>query len=87
MKAYTLEESSRLAKAVFELSAEQDLHLALAQVPVSFFGPDAWPNAPSDSKVTCLRSVLMKPEHLDWVDAIWEKLGQAAAQAIGSTKQ
>ncbi len=87
MKAYTLEESSRLAKAVFELAAEQDLHLALAQVRVSFFGPDAWPNVPSDSKVTCLRSVLMKPEHLDWVDAIWEKLGQAAAQAIGSTKQ
>ena len=87
MKAYTLEESSRLAKAVFELAAEQDLHLALAQVPVSFFGPDAWPNVPLDSKVTCLRSVLMKPEHLDWVDAIWEKLSQAAAQAIGSTKQ
>jgi glutamate/tyrosine decarboxylase-like PLP-dependent enzyme len=87
MKAYTLEESSRLAKAVFELAAEQDLHLALAQVPVNFFGPDAWPNVPSDSKVTCLRSVLMKPEHLDWVDAIWEKLDQAAAQAIGSTKQ
>ena len=87
MKAYTLEESSGLAKAVFELAAEQDLHLALAQVPVSFFGPDAWPNVPLDSKVTCLRSVLMKPEHLDWVDAIWEKLSQAAAQAIGSTKQ
>jgi tyrosine decarboxylase / aspartate 1-decarboxylase len=87
MKAYTLEESSRLAKAVFERAAEQDLHLALVQVPVSFFGPDAWPNVPSDSKVTCLRSVLMKPEHLDWVDAIWEKLNQAAAQAIGSTKQ
>ena len=24
--------------------------------------------------VTCLRSVLMKPEHLDWIDEIWKIL-------------
>ena len=82
VKAYTSEESSRLAKTVFDLAAEQDLHLALAQVPISFFGTEAWPNSPSDGKVTSLRSVLMKPEHLNWVDAIWEKLTHAAAQAI-----
>lgn len=82
MKAHTLEESSRLAAAVFHFAAEQDLHLALAQVPITFFGPDAWPDAPADAKVTCLRSVLMKPEHLDWVDAIWNRLSQAAAKAI-----
>lgn len=82
VKAYTLEESSRLAMAIFDRAAEQDLHLALAQVPIAFFGSGAWPNAPSDRKVTCLRSVLMKPEHLDWVDAIWERFSQAAAHAI-----
>jgi glutamate/tyrosine decarboxylase-like PLP-dependent enzyme len=82
MKACTLESSSRLASLVFDLAAKEDLHLALAQVPVSFFGPDAWPSAPADGKVTCLRSVLMKPEHLDWVDAIWDKLSHAVSQAI-----
>jgi tyrosine decarboxylase / aspartate 1-decarboxylase len=87
VKAYTLKESSRLATAIFDLAAEQDLHLALAQVPISFFGPDAWPGAPSDGKVTCLRSVLMKPEHLHWMDAIWEKLSHATSKAIGSTNQ
>jgi tyrosine decarboxylase/aspartate 1-decarboxylase len=87
VKACTLEESSRLATAVFDLAAEQDLHLALAQVPVTFFGPGAWPEAPSDGKVTCLRSVLMKPEHLNWVDAIWEKLSHAVSKAIGPANQ
>jgi len=82
MKASTVDESSRLATAVFDLAAKHDLHLALAQVPISFFGPDAWPGAPSDGKVTCLRSVLMKPEHLNWVDAIWDRLSQAVSQAI-----
>ncbi|WP_222439723.1 pyridoxal phosphate-dependent decarboxylase family protein [Alloacidobacterium dinghuense] len=82
VKACTLEESSRLATAVFDLAAKQDLHLALAQVPVNFFGPETWPGAPADGRVTCLRSVLMKPEHLNWVDAIWEKLSHAVSKAI-----
>jgi tyrosine decarboxylase / aspartate 1-decarboxylase len=84
VKACTLEESSRLAVAVFDLAAEQDLHLALAQVPVSLFKADAWPEAPTDGKLTCLRSVLMKPEHLQWVDAIWEKLSYAVSKALAS---
>ncbi|HEX3436427.1 MAG TPA: aminotransferase class V-fold PLP-dependent enzyme [Pseudacidobacterium sp.] len=81
MKADTLEGSSRLAKRVFDLAANQNLHLALAQIPVAYFESDAWQNAQRDSTVTCLRSVLMKPEHLEWVDAIWERLSEAAAQA------
>jgi hypothetical protein len=31
--------------------------------------------------ITCLRSVLMKPEHLDWVGRIWERL-ESAAEAV-----
>ncbi|MGI8504660.1 MAG: hypothetical protein ACR2LR_26545 [Hassallia sp.] len=30
--------------------------------------------------LTCLRSCLMKPEHLDWVDDIWQLLQQATDQ-------
>jgi hypothetical protein len=33
--------------------------------------------------VTCLRSVLMKPEHQAWLDQIWERLTAAAAEVIG----
>ena len=28
--------------------------------------------------VTCLRSCLMKPEHLDWLDRIWQILAEIA---------
>lgn len=87
VKACTLEESSRLATAIFNYAAEEDLHLALAQVPINFFGSGEWPEAPSDGKVTCLRSVLMKPEHLDWVDEIWKRLSHAASKAMRSANQ
>jgi glutamate/tyrosine decarboxylase-like PLP-dependent enzyme len=78
VKADTLQESSQRAKEVFDRAAQKDLHLALAQVPAKCFGPNAWRDAQPESKVTCLRSVLMKPEHLDWVDEIWKRLSRAA---------
>jgi hypothetical protein len=33
--------------------------------------------------ISCLRSVLMKPEHLEWADQIWEKLVAATEQVVG----
>ena len=30
--------------------------------------------------VTCLRSVLMKPEHFDWVERIWELLSKSTEE-------
>ena len=77
VKASTLESSSRLAQTIFNRSAESGLHLALVQLPVRFFGGGHWPGVSSETKVTCLRSVLMKPEHLDWLDRIWQRLQQA----------
>jgi hypothetical protein len=71
-------EASRLAQAIFDEAAKRDLHLALAQLPVGLFPEGAWPDAALHSTVTCLRSVLMKPEHLDWVDRIWEILAAAS---------
>jgi hypothetical protein len=34
--------------------------------------------------ITCLRSVLMKPEHLDWVGRIWERLEAATGEVLGA---
>jgi hypothetical protein len=33
--------------------------------------------------VTCLRSVLMKPEHFEWLDRIWQAFQQACGEALG----
>jgi tyrosine decarboxylase/aspartate 1-decarboxylase len=64
--------SSNLAQQIFDHAAALDLHLALVQLPEAFFGSTA-----SQAHVTCLRSVLMKPEHEQWIDAIWDRLIRA----------
>ena len=74
LKASSLEESSRLAQQVFDRAAQQHLHLALVHLPVAFFRQKNWPGANAADKVTCLRSVLMKPEHEDWIAEIWKRL-------------
>jgi len=81
VRAATPEDSSRLARAIFDHAAQLGLHLALAQLPLSFFSADTF--APtSATHVTCLRSVLMKPEHLDWIDRIWQRIDAAALSVL-----
>ena len=79
-QADTTEESSRLAQKIFDACAMRDLHLALVQLPLSWFAGSEDNAKPSEAKlVTCLRSVLMKPEHDAWLDRIWERLAAACA--------
>jgi tyrosine decarboxylase / aspartate 1-decarboxylase len=85
LRGGTVEESSARARVVFEDAARRDLHLALVKMPVEFFGGDVWKE--EDAKVaggvvSCLRSVLMKPEHKLWMDEIWTRLEAAMAAAI-----
>ena len=79
VRAKTAVASSRKAQRIFDKAAEEDLHLALVQLPGTLFdGPSGEDDLASDPVVTCLRSVLMKPEHEAWLDAIWERLLTAA---------
>jgi glutamate/tyrosine decarboxylase-like PLP-dependent enzyme len=74
--------ASEQAQKVFDACARRGLHLALVQLPGSWF--DARSRAEDAGKtITCLRSVLMKPEHEAWMDAIWERLS-AACEEIGN---
>jgi hypothetical protein len=34
--------------------------------------------------IICLRSVLMKSEHFDWVDRIWGLLSSSADEILGA---
>ena len=79
LKAATAEQSSRLAQQVFDACAEQDLHLALVQLPLTWFAHFS-SGANQNAQVTCLRSVLMKPEHQAWLDQIWQRLSTACAE-------
>jgi thiamine pyrophosphate-dependent acetolactate synthase large subunit-like protein len=67
VNARTTSESSRRAREIFEAAAKRDLHLALIELPTDIVRRYA-PEIERDSdSITCLRSVLMKPEHEDWV--------------------
>lgn len=78
VRAETLAASSGRAQQVFDRAAQNGLHLALAHLPARFFADAPWSDAAPDAAVTCLRSVLMKPEHLAWIGEIWNRLDLAA---------
>src|SRR5215469_7581451 len=78
-RASSIREMSALSRKIFAAAARHGLHLAVAELPVAFFpglGLDVQRN---HDTLTVLRSVLMKPEHLDWVDRIWELILPAAS--------
>lgn len=81
VRADSPHQASALAQRVFERCAQKDLHLALVQLPHAWFAESA--GAESDGGlVTCLRSVLMKPEHEAWLDRIWERLSAAVDEVL-----
>jgi len=73
--------STNKAKQVFRRAAEKNLHLALIELPTDMVR-HYWPELNGDEEmITCLRSCLMKPEHLDWIDQIEAILIQSAQHA------
>lgn len=69
--------STRSAR-MFDEAAGAHLHLALAKFPATLLARH-WPQVEFDQdSVTCLRSCLMKPEHAQWLERIWEILDQVA---------
>ena len=80
LKAESLERASELAQNIFVACATRDLHLALVQLPQFWFQPEG---AQTPGLVTCLRSVLMKPEHAIWLDRIWDRLSAASGEVLG----
>jgi glutamate/tyrosine decarboxylase-like PLP-dependent enzyme len=77
-RAGNVSEMSAKSRAIFAAAAERGLHLAVAELPVNFFTSLELGIRRDRETVTCLRSVLMKPEHLDWIDRIWQILASAA---------
>jgi tyrosine decarboxylase/aspartate 1-decarboxylase len=72
--------ASQAARDIFALAADQELHLAMMEVPVELVS-SCTPGMDIDAEsVTCLRSVLMKPEHQDWLDRIMRILEACAAK-------
>jgi hypothetical protein len=81
IRAPTVSRASALARRLFTEAGRRQLHLALADLPVSFFNLKSTNVRRDRETITCLRSVLMKPEHRQWLDRIWKTL-DAAAKSI-----
>lgn len=72
--ASRISEMSRRSVRLFEEAASRNLHLALFSYPMRLI--DSIPSTieVDENTLTCLRSCMMKPEHLDWTDRIWQIL-------------
>jgi hypothetical protein len=81
-KAASVSDASVRSRKIFEAAAKRDLHLAVAELPVRFLERNLGPMKRDRDTMTCLRSVLMKPEHFDWVNRIWDLLCSAADEVI-----
>ena len=70
--------ASERARQVFAKAADHDLHLALIELPIDLVRDYAPEIRANSETITCLRSVLMKPEHRDWLDRIVDILETSA---------
>jgi tyrosine decarboxylase / aspartate 1-decarboxylase len=78
-RAKRISEASALTQQIFSEAARRQLHLAIVTLPVDLIdGQDMHRDADS---IVCLRSVLMKPEHREWIDRIWSILDVATTAA------
>ncbi len=70
---------SERSEQIFNAAAQENLHLATFKYPTALLR-EKWSDVDLDQQyVICLRSCLMKPEHLDWVENIWEILDKVAS--------
>lgn len=75
-------QSSDRARQLFVAAAEHDLHLAMIELPAGLVREYAPSIRVNSETITCLRSVLMKPEHNDWLDRIVDLLELSAAEIV-----
>jgi tyrosine decarboxylase / aspartate 1-decarboxylase len=82
-RAKSVSEAAGLSRQIFDAAAKRNLHLAVAELPTEFWAANLGAMKRDRETVTCLRSVLMKPEHLEWIPRIWEELLAATSEVLG----
>ncbi len=77
LRAHSASAVSQLSNDLFSKAAAENLHLAIVNLPAAIMR-HSWHDIDWDQdQVTCLRSCLVKPEHLEWADRIWLALDRA----------
>jgi tyrosine decarboxylase/aspartate 1-decarboxylase len=80
-RASTARRASERSQRIFTAAAKRGLHLALIRLPVGYFPTLTTDETTVQESVLCLRSVLMKPEHREWLNQILPILGAAYQDA------
>jgi tyrosine decarboxylase/aspartate 1-decarboxylase len=83
-RAKKISEASTLSRRIFDAAAKRNLHLAVAELPTEFWAANLGSMQRDRETMTCLRSVLMKPEHLEWIPRIWDELSAATSEVFGA---
>src|SRR5580704_5502996 len=83
-RAKSVSEASALSRRIFDVAAKRNLHLAVAELPTGFWAGNRGSMQRDRETMTCLRSVLMKPEHLEWIPRIWDELSAAASDVLAT---
>jgi len=81
-RAASVSEASAISRKLFDTAAKQNLYLAVVELPTAFFKPHLADMTADRETIACVRTTLMKPEHLDWLDRIWQRFELAYADAI-----
>ena len=83
-RAASASQASCLSRKIFEAAAKRDLHLAVAELPIRFWDANLGAMKRDRETLTCLRSVLMKPEHHDWLPRIWDLLSASTDEVLSA---
>jgi tyrosine decarboxylase / aspartate 1-decarboxylase len=83
-RAKSVSAASKLSRRIFDAAAKRNLHLAVAELPAEFWAANLGSMQRDRETMTCLRSVLMKPEHLEWIPRIWDELSAATSEVLAT---
>ena len=81
-RARSVSGASALSREIFDAAARRNLHFAVAELPVIFFASNLGEMKQDRASLTCLRSVLMKPEHREWIGRIWAILAESTDEVL-----
>jgi glutamate/tyrosine decarboxylase-like PLP-dependent enzyme len=85
-RASSVRLASERSQRIFRAAANRGLHLALIRLPAGYFPSLAADSSDGRDTVLCLRSVLMKPEHREWLNQILTILDAAYRDAAEESK-
>jgi glutamate/tyrosine decarboxylase-like PLP-dependent enzyme len=74
-------EMTKRSSELFEATARQGLHLAVTTFPKRMLH-QSWDIDWDREQVACLRSCLMKAQHLEWIEYIWQILDRATQENL-----